>query len=118
MHSYLYHGSSAGSAILKTGKLFCCSNPEYAFEVTSSVLSLTRCVRFAEYFARLERAAVTEPVIFVIDRSVLATTHKITLGRSTFFDNCYRGYSREECEEFVIKPIPLDHPSVVEIKEL
>lgn len=104
--------------MVDSGVLLCNSFPEYDLDVPCKVLSLTRCKRFAEYCSHNERDEPEDPVVIVIDRDLLRRTHKLTAARSMIWDAQTVGLDRHECEEFVVKPILLDHPAIVEIRRL
>lgn len=110
--SFLYHGSCNGEEILDDMNLIPMSAPEYSFEAPDEVLCLTRSFNFAASYANQYRDTYPTPMVFIFDRQLLRTTHKITIARSTFFDS-YSGYNRDECEEFVSKPISLHHPAYI-----
>lgn len=114
MKSFLYHGTPNGKTVKASGVLRCASYPEYSFDVPYMVLSLTRCIRFATYYATLERDTPLSPLVVVLDRDILRSTHKIRAARSCIFDEVSDGLNRDECEEFAVKQIPLHHPAILD----
>ena len=117
MRSLLYHGTPNIEAILQSGSLLPCSYPEYDFEVPHSVLSLTRCHRFAKSYTA-ERDPPHHPAIIHFDRDLLRHTHRLWIARSMIWDEINGYRDRSECEEFVIKPIPMTHPAIIYIERL
>lgn len=111
----LYHGTCNGQYISNTGTIEPLSASEYSFEVVGSVLSLTRSLDFAVEYSKQFRDGPPVSMVYVFDRALLRTTHKIVLARSNFYDSMVKLRLRHECEEFVQKSISIYHKSIVNI---
>ena len=62
----------------------------------------------------MERDDPHTPAVLIFDRDLLRTTHQIIPVRSEFFDN-NSGFTREECEEVVLKDVSMEHKALVGI---